>query len=130
MQYDADVIVIGAGGGGMVIAKELGEKGVKVLVLEAGPWYGNRKWPQPNREIGARLSSNPNDIDLELYRRQLQPLENDLSDLVTGKIYRFGPADRRRAPWFRNQAHSGMILQSAGLRHLHSLLGQFTTGLS
>jgi choline dehydrogenase-like flavoprotein len=37
MNHDADVIVIGAGGGGAVVAKELGEKGIKVLVLEAGP---------------------------------------------------------------------------------------------
>ena len=34
--YDADVIVIGAGGGGGVVAKELGEKGIKVLIIEAG----------------------------------------------------------------------------------------------
>lgn len=113
MQYD--VIVIGAGGGGMVIAKELGEKRVKVLVVEAGPWYGNRKWPEPNRERGPVSSSDPRDIDISLYKKQLFPLENDLADLVTGKIYRFGPADRRRAPWFRNQAHSGMILQAAAV---------------
>jgi hypothetical protein len=115
MHYDADVIIIGAGAGGMVIAKELGEKGVKVLVLEAGPWYGNRKWPEPNRERGPEISFDPGDIDIELYRRQLQPLENDLADLVTGKIYRFGPADRRRAPWFRNRAQPGMILQAAAV---------------
>jgi choline dehydrogenase-like flavoprotein len=34
-----DVIVIGSGAGGGVIAKELGESGLKVVVLEAGKWY-------------------------------------------------------------------------------------------
>ena len=35
---DPDVIVVGAGGCGPVVAKELAERGVKVLMLEAGPW--------------------------------------------------------------------------------------------
>jgi choline dehydrogenase-like flavoprotein len=113
MQYDADVIVIGAGSGGIVAARELGEKGVKVLVLEAGPWYGNKKWPEPNLQRGPVADSNPDNIDIELYERQLFPLENDIADLITGKIYRFGPADRRRPPWFRNRAQAGMILQAA-----------------
>lgn len=52
MKTDPDVIVIGAGGGGPVIAKELGELGIRVFVLEAGPWYGNRKWPEPNENRG------------------------------------------------------------------------------
>ncbi|MEK3992590.1 FAD-dependent oxidoreductase [Robertmurraya sp. FSL R5-0851] len=52
-----DVIVIGAGGGGAVIAKELGEKGLKVLIVEAGPWYGNQKWPSPNLQSGEKESS-------------------------------------------------------------------------
>ena len=34
-----DVIVIGAGGGGPVVAKELAARGLDVLLLEAGPWY-------------------------------------------------------------------------------------------
>src|SRR5690349_12118104 len=34
-----DVIVIGAGGGGAVIAKELASRGLDVLVLEAGPRF-------------------------------------------------------------------------------------------
>lgn len=36
-----DVIVIGAGGGGAVIAKELAERGLDVLVLEAGPRHAD-----------------------------------------------------------------------------------------
>ena len=36
-----DVIVAGAGGGGAVIAKELAAQGLNVLLLEAGPRFGN-----------------------------------------------------------------------------------------
>ena len=32
-----DVIIVGAGGGGAVIAKELASRGLDVLLLEAGP---------------------------------------------------------------------------------------------
>ena len=36
-----DVIVIGAGGGGPVLAKELAAQGLDVLVLEGGPRYAD-----------------------------------------------------------------------------------------
>ena len=39
MKQSSDVIVIGSGAGGGVIAKELGEAGLKVVVLEAGRRY-------------------------------------------------------------------------------------------
>ena len=35
---DPDVIVVGAGACGPVVAKEFAEKGVRVLMLEARPW--------------------------------------------------------------------------------------------
>ena len=40
------MIVIGAGGGGAVVAKELAERGLDVLVLEAGPRFADpeRDW--------------------------------------------------------------------------------------
>lgn len=110
-----DVIVIGAGGGGPVIAKELGELGVRVQVLEAGPWYGNKKWPEPNKNRGfAKESSDPKDLDGTLYRSQLTRLEDDMNDPVTGK-FRWGTADRRRTPWFRNVPDPALVWQTAGV---------------
>lgn len=115
MKTDPDVIVIGAGGGGAVIAKELGESGIKVLVLEAGPWYGNKNWPEPNEyQSETKESSDPGDLDGSLYRKQLTRLENDMNDFVTGK-FRWGAADRRRAPWYRNIPDQAILWQSAGI---------------
>jgi choline dehydrogenase-like flavoprotein len=115
MKTDPDVIVIGAGGGGPVIAKELGEMGIQVLVLEAGPWYGNKNWPEPNEYRGkAKESSDPMDLDGALYRKHLTRLENDMNDLITGKL-RWGPADRRKSPWFRNIPDRAVLWQSAGI---------------
>lgn len=109
-----DVIVVGSGGGGAVAAKELGEKGLKVLVLEAGPWYGNAKWPDPNREKGGTASSIAADLDVRLFKNQYTKYEEEMNDLITGKL-RWGPADRNRAPWFRNLTERGYIWQNSGV---------------
>lgn len=114
MSLNPDVIIIGAGGGGAVCAKELGEQGLKVLVLEAGPWYGNKKWPAPNQEPGAKSSSDPNDLDVELYKKTFNTLEENMNDLVTG-VFRWGPADRKRPPWFRSIPQRGFFLQNSGI---------------
>lgn len=112
--YDADVIVIGAGGGGPVIAKELGEKGIKVLVLEAGPWYGNTKWPRPNEEAGARSSKNVTDLDINLLKATFTDLENDMNDTISGK-FRWGMANRDNSPWPRIVPKGGFAWESAGV---------------
>jgi choline dehydrogenase-like flavoprotein len=83
-----DVIVVGAGGGGPVVAKELAERGVRVLVLEAGPWV------DPDRD----------------YSR----LEHDMNGLVDGR-FRWGPGDRSRSPWVRRRENVGLIWQTAGV---------------
>lgn len=111
---DPDVLVIGAGGGGAVIAKELGEKGLKVLIVEAGPWYGNQKWPNPNLQSGNRESSDKDDLDITLYRKQMNKYEDNMNNLVTGR-FRWGPANRDRAPWVRFAPHKQIIWQSAGV---------------
>ena len=84
----SDVIVIGAGGGGPVVAKELAERGVTVTMLEAGPW-----------------------LDPE---RDFTRLEDDMSSIVDGGL-RWGPADRSRGPWVRRRDGVGLILQAAGV---------------
>ena len=83
-----DAIVIGAGGGGAVIAKELAAQGLDVLVLEAGPaWSPERDWTH---------------------------FEIDQSGPGTG-VLRFGPGDRTRSPWQRELPQSSFIWQVAGV---------------
>jgi choline dehydrogenase-like flavoprotein len=84
-----DVIVIGAGGGGPVVAKELAAKGLDVLVLEAG----------------ARLADLEHDVT---------HYEIDQNYPVFG-TFRWGPADRRLPPWFRDTSGQMAIQQVAGV---------------
>ncbi|MFL1406003.1 GMC family oxidoreductase N-terminal domain-containing protein [Marinobacter sp. M1N3S26] len=84
-----DVIVVGAGGGGPVVAKELAERGLDVLVLEAGARHAN-----PEQEWSA--------------------LENHMNSSLTGKL-RFGPSDPAKPAWFRENATPGTFSQVAGV---------------
>lgn len=127
--FDADVIVIGSGGGGAVAAKELGEAGLKVLVLEAGAWYGNKHWANPNSEHGGDWSSDYKDLDIGIYKKVFNSYENNMNDVVSG-VFRFGPADRRRTPWhriMRQKGTSGRPPVSAARLSItgHSLHGLF-----
>jgi choline dehydrogenase-like flavoprotein len=83
-----DVIVIGAGGGGAVVAKELAAQGLDVLVLEAGPAA------QPERDW------THFEID------QIAPASGAL---------RFGPGDRTRPPWARELPQNSFVWQVAGV---------------
>lgn len=98
MENDFQIIVIGAGGGGAVIAKELCDKGLRVLVLEAGAWYGNKKWPKPNSEQGEKSSSNYEDLSIEILNECFTDLDDDMNSLISGK-FRWGPAKFNCSWW-------------------------------
>ena len=84
-----DVIIIGAGGGGPVVAKELAQKGLDVLLLEAGPRHGD-----PENEWSR--------------------LENDANNPLTG-YFRFGPADRSKPAWLRETPQNSFLWQLSGV---------------
>ncbi len=84
-----DVIVIGAGGGGPVVAKELAARGLRVLLLEAGARHADP-------------------------RGEWTHFENDANNPLTGFL-RFGPADRTRPAWFRELPQNSFLFQVAGV---------------
>jgi choline dehydrogenase-like flavoprotein len=84
-----DVIVIGAGGGGPVVAKELAERGLDVLVLEAGARF-----------------AHPVD--------EWSHLEDDANNPVSG-YFRVGPSDRSKPPWLRELPQNSFLWQIAGV---------------
>jgi choline dehydrogenase-like flavoprotein len=84
-----DVIVIGSGGGGPVVAKELAARGLDVLVLEAGA-----RFAEPEKDW--------------------RHLENDATNPVSG-YFRVGPADRSRKAWLRELPQNSFLWQIAGV---------------
>jgi choline dehydrogenase-like flavoprotein len=84
-----DVIVIGAGGGGPVVAKELAARGLDVLILEAGPRHARPE---------------------EDWRH----FEYDATHPVTG-YFRWGPADRSRSAWLRETPMNSFVWQLSGV---------------
>ena len=84
-----DVIIVGAGGGGAVVAKELAAQGLDVLLLEGGPHNAHPETDWSHYEI-------------------------DQTDAVQGN-FRWGPADRTRSPWTRDIKGPGVIWQVSGV---------------
>ncbi len=85
-----DVIVIGAGGGGPVAAKELAGRGLDVLLLEAGPNYDNPE-------------------------EQWSRYENDANNPTDGYL-RVGPSDRFGKPaWLRELPQNSFLWQLSGV---------------
>ena len=84
-----DVIVIGAGGGGPVVAKELAARGLDVLLLEAGPRFAksSREWTH---------------------------FEADMSDPIRGH-FRFGPATHAAPVWSRDVPQNSFVWQTAAV---------------
>lgn len=84
-----DVIVIGAGGGGPIVAKELAARGLDVLLLEAGARFANSE-------------------------QDFTHFENDMNNTILG-TFRFGPADRSKPPWLRELPQYSAIWQVSGV---------------
>lgn len=84
-----DVIIIGAGGGGAVVAKELAQRGLDVLVIEGGPRHANP-------------------------REQWSRLENDANNPLSG-YFRAGPEDRSRPAHYREHAQNSLVWQVSGV---------------
>jgi choline dehydrogenase-like flavoprotein len=84
-----DVIIIGAGAGGPVVAKELAAKGLNVLLLEAGAYV-------THPELSWTL------------------FENDAINSSFG-YFRFGPADRSKEGWKRDLAQTSLLPDSSGV---------------
>ncbi|WP_254840901.1 GMC family oxidoreductase N-terminal domain-containing protein [Natronomonas marina] len=110
MTDDYDVVIVGAGGDGPVAAWRLGELGLDVLVLEAGPFYGNKQWEKPTEEPGGETSSSPEDLSGELLDEQFTTRELEMVQKLL-----FGPADHERGFWFRKFPGSGVTIQAAGV---------------
>jgi len=111
---ETDVVVVGAGGDGPALAWRLGELGIDVLVLEAGPWYGNEEWPAPRDAPGADASGDPDALSGDLYDEQFTSSEGDMNNPIDGKL-RWGPADADRAPWERTVPQQALISQLSGV---------------
>ena len=64
-----DVCIVGAGAGGAVLAKELAEAGLKVVVLDAGPRFNPGKYPtwRYDFEVSAPRVFQPQDPRRDLY---------------------------------------------------------------
>jgi choline dehydrogenase-like flavoprotein len=85
-----DVVVVGAGAGGPVVAKELAARGLAVLMLEGGPRFAD-----PEKEWSR--------------------YENDANSLTDG-YFRVGPTGRFATPaWFREQPQASHVWQVTGV---------------
>lgn len=84
-----DVIVVGAGGGGAVVAKELAQRGLDVLLLEAGPRWAHteKQWSHYERK-----ANNP-----------------------ASGYFRFGPSDLKKGPWRRDLPQYCYLWQTGGV---------------
>lgn len=60
--------------------------GIKVVILEASPWYGNKKWVNPNREHGLVSSYSMDDLDINLLRQWYTKHEHTMNSYESGRF--------------------------------------------
>src|SRR5687768_2874043 len=84
-----DVIVVGAGGGGPVVAKELAARGLDVLVLEGGARFADTE-------------------------REWTHFEDDQNNPITG-VLRAGPSARNLSPWLPDHPQQSYVWQVTGV---------------
>lgn len=109
-RQEYDVVIVGAGADGPVVAWRLGETGLDVLLLEAGPFHGNEQWPHPHEAAGGNRSSTVDDLSGELLDEQFTKREVEM----IGKLL-WGPADHERGTWLRKYPGDGIVIQAAGV---------------
>ncbi|WP_330630807.1 GMC family oxidoreductase [Halocatena halophila] len=110
VQQQYDVVIVGAGADGPVVAWRLGAAGLDVLLLEAGPFHGNERWPNPHQEPGGERSSAIDDLSGTLLDEQFTKREMEMIEKLL-----WGPADHERGSWPRKYPGDGIVLQAAGV---------------
>ena len=106
----ADVLVIGAGGAGAVVAKRLAEHGASVVCLEQGDWVDRQKLPKSHLDWEVRgrrhWAANPNvrrwQVDYPVASYGDNPVDVYMYNAVggstigfAGNYWRFAPSDFR-----------------------------------
>ena len=114
-----DVVIVGCGAGGGVIAKELGESGLSIVVLEAGPRFDPSKdfeTDVPTSRSGARTRFAGATRDATATRRAVLPfgMTTSKGSGLDASLRRHHPAaSRERLP----RAQSGRVAQDWPFRY-------------
>ena len=76
MVSEYDVIVVGGGLAGLTAARDLGESGRSVLLLEARDRLGGRTWYRPFAETQQKVELGGNWLCRDLRSRRSRPRSN------------------------------------------------------